>query len=80
VITDDLQAAAITEAFGRDEAIARAVEAGNDLLLFANQQTYDADIVDRVVTTIAGFVASGRISEARIDESFARVEAFAATG
>ena len=80
VITDDLQAAAITEAFGRDEAIARAVEAGNDLLLFANQQTYDADIVDRVVTTIAGFVTSGRISEARIDESFARVEAFATTG
>ena len=78
VITDDLQAAAITEAFGRDEAIARAIEAGNDLLLFANQQTYDADIVDHVVTTIAGFVTSGRISEARIDESFARVEAFAA--
>jgi len=32
VITDDLQATAITSAFGTNEAIARAIEAGNDLL------------------------------------------------
>ena len=47
VVTDDLQAAAITTAFGRDEAVLLALEAGNDLLLFANH--YDPGLVSRVV-------------------------------
>lgn len=72
-VTDDLQAAAITKAFGADEAVLLALEAGNDLLLFANQQVYDAEVVDRVVATIAGAVKAGRIPEARIDEAYGRV-------
>lgn len=74
VISDDLQAPAITQAFGADEAVALALEAGVDLLLFANQQVYDADIVRRVIDTIMGFVASGRITEDRLNESVARIE------
>ena len=73
VITDDLQAGAITEAFGADDAIALAIDASNDLLLFANQQVYDADIVTRTLDLIEGFVSTGRIPEARIDRSYARV-------
>jgi beta-N-acetylhexosaminidase len=75
VVTDDLQAAAITKAFGSDEAILLALEAGNDLLLFANQQVYDAKLVPRVVKLIADAVAAGRIPESRIDEAFGRVQA-----
>ena len=75
VVTDDLQAAAITKAFGRDEAVLLALEAGDDLLLFANQQVYDPKIVTRVVDLVAAAVASGRIPEARIDEAYARVQA-----
>lgn len=74
VVTDDLQAAAITEAFGRDDAIALALEAGNDLLLFANQQRYVPDLTKRVVDLIEGLVTDGRVPETRIDESVARVE------
>jgi beta-N-acetylhexosaminidase len=74
VVTDDLQAAAITKAFGRDEAVLLALEAGNDLLLFANQQTYDAKIVSRVVGIVAAAVGSGRIPAARIDEAYGRVQ------
>ena len=44
-VTDDMQAAAITQRYGADEAVLLALEAGNDLLLFANQQVYDAGIV-----------------------------------
>jgi beta-N-acetylhexosaminidase len=73
VVTDDLQAAAITKAFGRDEAVLLALEAGNDLLLFANQQAYDPKIVARVVTSVAAAVSSGRIPAARIDEAYERV-------
>jgi len=73
VITDDLQAGAITDNFGKEDAVALALEAGNDLLLFANQQTFDSDIVGWAIDLIEGFVTSGRIPESRIDESFDRV-------
>jgi beta-N-acetylhexosaminidase len=73
VVTDDLQAGAITEAFGREDAVELALEAGNDLLLFANQQVYDPDIVGWAIDLIEGFVTSGRIQEARIDRSYERV-------
>jgi beta-N-acetylhexosaminidase len=75
VITDDLQAGAITSAFGADEAIALAIEAGNDLLLLANQQRYDPNVAARTIDTIEGLVKSGRISAARLEESRARIEA-----
>jgi beta-N-acetylhexosaminidase len=74
VISDDMQAPAITEAFGMEEAIALALEAGVDLLLFANQQVYDDAIVANTIAIIERLVTSGRISEARIDESVDRVE------
>ena len=73
VITDDLQAGAITAAFGREDAVALALDAGNDLLLFANQQIYNENIVTWAADLIEGFVTSGRIDEARIDRSYARV-------
>ncbi|HTK45966.1 MAG TPA: glycoside hydrolase family 3 N-terminal domain-containing protein [Patescibacteria group bacterium] len=73
VITDDLQAGAITEAFGAEDAVALALDAGNDLLLFANQQVYDPAVVTNTIDLIEGFVTSGRIPEARIDRSYARV-------
>ena len=75
VVTDDLQAAAITKTFGRDEAVLLALEAGNDLLLFANQQVYDKAVVGHVVDVVSAAVASGRIPASRIDEAWARVQA-----
>ena len=74
VVTDDLGAVAITSRFKRAEAVARAIEAGNDLLVFANQASYVPDLAARLVDTIEGFVTSGRISEARIDTSIARLD------
>ncbi|MBI3746084.1 MAG: glycoside hydrolase family 3 [Chloroflexi bacterium] len=74
VISDDMQAPAISRAFGTDEAIALALEAGVDLLLFANQQVHDEAIGTHAITVIEGLVGSGRISEARIDESISRIE------
>jgi beta-N-acetylhexosaminidase len=73
VVTDDLQAAAITDAFGFDDSVQLAIEAGNDLLLFANQQVYQPKVVNRVIDLVEGFVTAGRITEARIDDSVARV-------
>jgi beta-N-acetylhexosaminidase len=74
VVTDDLQAAAITQAFGFEDAVAMALEAGNDLLLFANQQVYDPNLVTRVVDLVERLVGEARITEARIDASVQRIE------
>jgi beta-N-acetylhexosaminidase len=83
VITDDMQAGAITAAFGTEDAIALALDAGNDLLLFANQQVYDPDVVAGTIDVIETMVTDGRIDGARIDRSYARVATLfpdAATG
>jgi beta-N-acetylhexosaminidase len=73
VVTDDLQAAAIDKAFGFDEAIVLALEAGNDLLLLANQQRYDPRILGKAIDAVAAAIKAGRLTEARIDEAYERV-------
>jgi beta-N-acetylhexosaminidase len=75
VVTDDLQAAAITAAFGADDAVALALEAGNDLLLFANQHVDEPDVTRRVVDLVERLIHEGQLTEARIDASVARVDA-----
>jgi beta-N-acetylhexosaminidase len=77
VITDDLGAEAIVSRYPRDEAIALAIEAGNDILLFANQTEYVPALAAELVEAIAGLVESGRITEARIDESIDRLDVLA---
>lgn len=74
VITDDLQAGAITQVSGADDAVRLALEAGNDLLLFANQQVYDRAVVTRVLDLVEGLIADGNMSAARVDEAVARID------
>jgi beta-N-acetylhexosaminidase len=77
VMTDDLGAEAIVSAYSQADAVALALEAGNDLLLFANQTTYDPNLAFELVDTIVDLVTSGRIDEARIDQSIERLEVLA---
>ena len=77
VVTDDLGAVAITSRFKQADAVARALGAGNDLLIFANQATYVPDLAARLIDTIAGLVAAGQVTEARIDASIARLDSLA---
>jgi beta-N-acetylhexosaminidase len=75
VITDDLGAEAITLLHKQAQAVALAIEAGNDLLLFANQTVYVPEIAGQVIDTIVKLVDSGRIGETRIAESVKRIDA-----
>ena len=72
VITDDMQAVAITDRFARADAMAAALNAGADLLLYS-KPTADSGYYTDIVDTIEALVMSGRVDEARIDESVARV-------
>ena len=79
VVTDDMQAEAITQRYGADEAVLLALEAGNDLLLFANQQVYEPGIVAHVVKVVLGAVAHGRLTGAQIDRAWSRRQALGLT-
>jgi beta-N-acetylhexosaminidase len=79
VMTDDLGAVAVTSRYHRADAIALAIEAGADLLTFANQASYVPDLAAEVVETIVGLVGAGKLTEARIDQSVARLEHLMAT-
>jgi beta-N-acetylhexosaminidase len=74
VVSDDMQAVAITSRYGRAEAVTLAVEAGVDLLVFANQGVYDTHVVDETVDTIVNLVKRGRVSQAQVEASAARVD------
>jgi beta-N-acetylhexosaminidase len=66
VITDAMDMGGLAAHFDPGEAAVRAIEAGNDQVLFAPD-------TDAAIAAVREAVRSGRISEARIDESVARV-------
>ena len=73
IISDDMEMKAISGHYGLENAIQFGIEAGLDLLCFGNNMNYDANIGGKVMNIILQLVESGKISEARIDESFQRI-------
>jgi beta-N-acetylhexosaminidase len=74
VITDDMGMGAITQYYGFEAAIERAVKAGADILAYANNSSvFDPTIPARAVAVIRRLVESGAISESRIDQSYRRI-------
>jgi beta-N-acetylhexosaminidase len=73
VISDDMQMGAITKNYGLETAIFRAIEAGVDILAFANNSTFDSGIAEKAAGIIKKLVASQKISLSRIDESYKRI-------
>lgn len=74
VISDDLGMNAIANHYGFETALERALNAGVDILLIANNTDFSSDIVPSTIQTILSLVESGRVSEERIDEAFRRVQ------
>jgi len=73
VISDDLTMKAITDYFGFETAIEKAINAGVDILLFGNNLIYDENIASKVISTIKKLVDEGKITKSRIDESYKRI-------
>ncbi|MBS1505115.1 MAG: glycoside hydrolase family 3 protein [Bacteroidetes bacterium] len=74
VFTDDMQMKAIANNYGLEEAIKLAVNAGVDIMCFSNNISgVENRTVDKVLSVIKGYVATGEISRARIDESYKRI-------
>jgi beta-N-acetylhexosaminidase len=74
VITDDMLMGAISTQYTFSKAIELAVNAGDDILLFAaNLGSNKESIVDSVINIISQKVAAGAISESLIDSAYNRI-------
>ncbi|MDE2967695.1 MAG: glycoside hydrolase family 3 protein [Chloroflexota bacterium] len=73
VLSDDMQMGAILEQYSLEAAVIEAIKAGVDIILIANQNTYDTDHVRRIKAAIIAAVEQGEISRQRIDESVERI-------
>jgi beta-N-acetylhexosaminidase len=74
IISDAMEMGAISENFGRNVAIEKAINAGCDILLFSNNVTsYDSEVVPQTIAAIKTMVDEGKISKERIYESYAKI-------
>lgn len=70
IITDDLDMKALTKNFSISEIPVRAIEAGSDILLYCNEPQVPPQALDALEKA----VSQGRISMARVEESFQRIQ------
>ena len=73
VFSDDMQMEAIRAEYGLEQAIELSLNAGVDILIFANNLVYENDIAEKAIGIIQKGIAEGRISEIKIDSALARV-------
>ena len=74
VVSDDLQMKAIADHYGLKETIRLSIEAGLDVLLFANNvPDYQLVSASQIVQIIKEMITEGVINEQRIDESYQRI-------
>jgi beta-N-acetylhexosaminidase len=73
LFSDDMQMDAIRTFYGLESSIKKAIQAGVDVLVFANNSIYDPEIVPKAVEIIKGLIEEGEISEDRIDQSYKRI-------
>ena len=56
-----------------ERTIIEAINAGNDLLLFANNGRYDPQLANKLKKALYSILRNEKISEGRIEESFVRI-------
>jgi len=69
VITDDMSMGAIIKNYGKIEAAVRAIEAGNDILLYVEDQFS----ISEIHTALVSKVDSGELKEELIDQSVLKI-------
>ena len=75
VFSDDMQMHAISKNYGFDKAIELAINAGVDILMFGNNVNPDEQPVtaSQVHAKVKQLVREGKITQARINESYQRI-------
>ena len=75
VFSDDLQMDAVEKSYSLDGAVIRAVEAGDDILIFSNHKNPDADLPKKVIDILMAEARRNPVVAANIVKSFAKISA-----
>ena len=75
VISDDLQMKAISAHYSLRETVRRSINAGVDILLFANNLEYDPEIAAKVQALVLDLLAAGEIEAEAIRAAWSRIRA-----
>ncbi len=78
ILTDCLEAGAVSHRFSDSEAAVRALEAGNDMVMLRSHERSDPALGDRINRAIVDAIREGRLSLAQIERSAERVQALKA--
>ncbi|MDR1389343.1 MAG: hypothetical protein LBJ31_05140 [Treponema sp.] len=74
IISDDLEMAAIGSRYDLKTTLETAINAGVDILAFSNNgAVFNPSLSKDVIDTVFDLVKTGRVSSARIEESFLRI-------
>ena len=73
VFSDDLQMKAISDHYSPETAVELCVQAGVDVLVFANNSVYDPDVGVKTAVMLERLVREGKISRERIEQSYRRI-------
>jgi beta-N-acetylhexosaminidase len=78
VVSDDLNMGAIVMHYSYETAVEKAINAGVDLLIVANDKAYRPDIMPRSIEFLVKMVEQDKISRERIDQACGRIMALKA--
>lgn len=73
VVSDDLNMGAIVQNYTYESAVEKAINAGVDVLIVANNKIYSPDVAPRSIDLLLKLVEDGRITRERIDEACGRI-------
>ncbi|MBT5855125.1 glycoside hydrolase family 3 protein [bacterium] len=73
VISDDLMMGAIQKTYGFKESIIRAIQAGNDVLIYGNTHKRSGDLPQRFQAIVREAIKQGRLSETQIETAYRRI-------
>ncbi len=80
VVSDDLYMGAIIQHYSYETAVEKAINAGVDLLVVANDKLYSPDIMPRTIELLLNLVQQGRIPRERIEQACRRIMAMKQRG
>lgn len=73
IITDDMQMKAISDNYELGQALALAINAGADMLMFGNNLSVPQQNPTQVIDIIEAKVKSGEITQERINEAYQHI-------
>jgi len=74
IISDCMQMRAIRDHYGFEGALQAAIEAGVDIILFANNSVFEEDAASYAIAVIKSLIEEGKITHQRINQSYLRIQ------